>query len=97
MQIARIATSKFHTSHVVDIHVGEVGIDVIAEIIVVFRCHVVWYATLHVVIVVVAIDNGHLIHADDAEETFLLTTGFGKTEGDFGIGLTVNHTLGDAV
>ena len=36
MQVARIATGKLHTTQVVDVHVGEVCINMVAEGVILF-------------------------------------------------------------
>ena len=65
VQVGRISSGKVHTADVVNIHVVEIRIDMVAHTIVQFRLHDMTYAVLHIVIVNVTIGNRHTVHADN--------------------------------
>ncbi len=65
VQVAGIASGKLHTSQVVDVHVVEVGIDVVTEPEIGVGVHDVAYTVFHIVVVDVAPGNRHGVHGND--------------------------------
>ena len=66
VKVAGIAACKLHTPKVVDVHIIEVSIYMLAQTIVVVGRHDVSNAVLHIVIVYVAPCYGHRIHGNYA-------------------------------
>ena len=97
MQVRGIAARKLHSTQVVDVHVVEVGIDVVAIAIVVVRRHDRAHTLLHVVVVDVAPGNRHSIHGHDfASRAVFVAEGFRQTENGIDIALSM-QALGDTV
>ena len=96
MQVGRITTCKIHASQVVDMHVVEVGIDMvtIAEIIV--GVHDVSHPLLHIVVVDIAPGYRHTVHGHYLGGTAVFVAeGMRQTERDVYIALCVK-SLRDA-
>ena len=66
VQVARIASGKLHGTQVVDVHVVEVGIDMVAQLEIIVGVHNVAHAVANIVVVDVAPGDGHGIHGNDA-------------------------------
>ena len=66
VQVFRVASGKLHAAQVVDVHVVEVGVDMIAQLEVEVGVHDVAHAALYVVAVDVAPGYGHGVHGYDA-------------------------------
>ena len=89
MQVARIASCKSHTSHIVEtLHIIEVCIDMVAETIVV-SCRMTYKAILDIVILHITPGNRHLTHIDNLEEFFLIAARTWHTECCLHIALSV--------
>ena len=65
MQIGRITTGKLHASQIIDMHIIEIGIDVVAETIVIVRRHDVAYSALHVIMSNIPPYDGHTVHGNN--------------------------------
>ena len=72
MQVRRIAARKLHTTEVVDIHVVEIRIDILAQLIVIVGVHDIPHPTLNIVTVHIPPGNGHRIHGNDTGSVLLL-------------------------
>ena len=96
MQVARIAPGKADAAHVVEaLQVVEVGIEVVAEAVVVL-CRMAYEAVLDVVVPHVAPNDGYLAHVNYLEELLLLSRWFRHTEGRLDVSLQA-QSLGDAI
>ena len=97
VQIAGIASCKLHAAEVVDVHIVEVGIDMLTTLIVVFGVHDVAHTLLHIVIVDVAPGNGHGVHGHNATGMLtLITKGMRQTEHGVDVALSL-QTFRDTV
>ena len=74
VQVRRIAASELHATEVVDIHVVEIRIDILAQLIVVVGVHDIPHPTLNIVTVHIPPGNGHRIHGNDTCSMLLLIT-----------------------
>ena len=66
VQVAGITTSKLHSTEVVNVHIIEIGIDMITELEIVIRIHDVAHALLHIIVAYIAIGNRYGIHSHNA-------------------------------
>ena len=90
MQVRRVAAGEVHAAQVVHVHIVEVGIDVVAQLVVALRVHQMAYAALHIVEVDIAPCDGYAVHGDDACETLvLIAPRLGQTQGDVYVALGV--------
>ena len=74
MQVRRITTGKFHTAKIVDVHVVEVGIDMVAQTIVVVGIHHIGYAALYIFVVNITPCDRHTIHCHNTASAAVLVT-----------------------
>ena len=65
MEVSRITAGKLHTSEVVNVHIVEVSIDMVAQSVVVVGIHNVPHPALHVVTIDIAPGYRHRIHCYD--------------------------------
>ena len=90
MQIARITTGKFHSAQVVDMHVVEVGIQMVAQTEIQVRIHDITHSLTDIVGRHVTIGNRHSIHGHNlASRTILVTEGMRQTERNIHIALSI--------
>ena len=88
VEIGWITTSKIHTSEVVDIHIVEVGIDMIAITEIVIRIHNIAYSLLYVIMIDITPGDRHTIHGHNLTSTaVLITERMRKTEYGFNVTL----------
>ena len=88
LQVVGIAPRKFDTAEVVGESVGEIGVDVVAQGVVLFGSHAVAEAFAHIVVVHVAPHDGGLAQTDDVHETLvLIAPRLGDAEDDVHVGL----------
>ena len=74
VKVSGITTGKLHGSEIVDVHIVEVGIDMVAQLEVVFRRHHVAATVFHIVIVHVAPCDGHTVHCHYATGACIFVT-----------------------
>ena len=74
MQVRRITTGKFHTAKVIDMHIVEVGIDMVAQTIVVVGIHNIGYAALYIIVVDITPCYRHTIHSNNTASAAILVT-----------------------
>ena len=79
VQVPGITTSKLHTPQIIHMHIRKIGINMIAERVIFFRCHF-QQAGLQVVVVDITPHDGYLIHTDYFQELFFFTARFRHTE-----------------
>ena len=72
MQIARITSSKLHTSQVVDMQIREISINMVTISIIFFWRHLSVKTRLQVIVVHIPPYNRNLIHPHNLEETFFI-------------------------
>ena len=99
IQVGRIAACKLHAADVIDVHVREIGIDMVAQVVVRFRRHAgsqTVLQPLQPLIIHIAPNDGHLVHADDVQEVFFIAARFGHTERGLHVSLHA-QALRDAV
>lgn len=90
VKVSGIATGKLHGTEIIDVHVVEVGIQMVAKPEIKIRIHDVAYALTHIVAVDVAPRNGHGIHGHDAAgRAVFVAERFRQTQGDVHIALGV--------
>lgn len=65
VKVAWVSAGKLHAPQVVDVHIAEVGIYVVAEPVILIRVHQVADALLHVVAVNVLVHYWHAVHCHD--------------------------------
>ena len=88
MQVAGIATCKFHTSQVVDIHVIEIRVDMVTILEVIFRTHDIAYPTVDIIILYVAPCDRHSIHGNNLTcRTVFVAPWFGQAKNRINITL----------
>ena len=88
MQITRIATSKLHSTQIVDVHVVEVGIQMVAQTEIKVRIHDVAHTLANVVNRHITIGNGHSIHSHNLTGgTVFIAKGLRQAERDIHIAL----------
>ena len=63
MKITRIASSKFHSPNVVDTHIVEIGIDMVAQFKIEIGIHYIPYPVSHIVKIHIAIGNRNTVHS----------------------------------
>ena len=81
VQVARIAASKLHGAQIVDVHVVEVSIQVVAQAEIEVGVHDVPYPFANIVSRHVAPGNGHSVHGYDvAGRTVFVAEGMRQTE-----------------
>ena len=86
MQISRITAGKVHTAKVVDVHIREIRIDMVAQSVVLFRTHC-RQTRLQIIIIDVTPYDRHLVHADYIQELLFFTCWLGHAESRFHIPL----------
>ena len=90
VKVGRISTSKAHTAEVIDIHIIEVGIDMITITEIVIRVHDVAHTLLHIVIVDIAPGYRHTVHGYNFSGTAVfITKRMRQTESDIHIALSM--------
>ena len=90
VKVAGIAACKLHSAKVVDVHVVEVGIQMVAQTEIEVRVHDVTHTVANVVVADVAPGNRHRIHGHNlAGRAVLVAEGFGQTERDVHVALCV--------
>jgi len=90
VEIGGIAARKVHASQIVDVHIVEVGIDMVTEVVVFFRAHQVADALFDVVVVDISPCDGHTVHGHDVRKgVILIAPGLRQAEGDVDIALSV--------
>ena len=97
VEIAWISSGKLHRTEVVDMHIVKIGIDMVAQLVIVFGRHHVADAVLHIIVVHIAPNDRHAVHRYDAAGTrVLITEGMGKTEHRLYVSLGMK-TLTDSI
>ena len=97
MQVARITTGKLHCTKVIDVHIVEVGIDMVTESEIVVRIHDVTHTLTHIIIVDITPGNRNGIHSHNATGMLtLIAERMRQTEGDIHIALSL-QALRDAI
>ena len=66
VQVTGITTCKLHGTQIIDVHIVEVGIDMLTKFVIVIRIHDVTHAILHIIVVNITVGNRHRIHGNDA-------------------------------
>ena len=79
VQVPGITTSKLHTPQIINMHIRKIGINMIAERVIFFRCHF-QQTGFQVVVVDITPHDGYLIHTDYFQELFFFTARFRHTE-----------------
>ena len=74
MEVAGIAPCKLHAAQVVDVHIVEVSVYMVAQLIVKVGRHNVAHTVFNIVIVYITPSNGHRIHSNDARRVLRLIT-----------------------
>ena len=74
MQIPWITAGEVHRPEVVDVHVIEVGIDVLTQLEVQFRRHQIAETVFHIVIAKFTIGDGYMIHCHNVSKRVVLIT-----------------------
>ena len=74
MQVTWITAGKLHRAKVIDVHIVEVGIDMLTQLEIIVRIHDVTHALLHVVVIDITISNGHSVHSHDTTGMLTLIT-----------------------
>ena len=96
VQVGGIASGKLHTAEIVDVHIVEIGIDVVAQTVVVVGIHHVGDAALHIFAVNVAPCDRHTVHCHNAARRLVLVAeGARQTQHRLHVTLRV-QSLGDA-
>ena len=96
VEVGRVSACKLHGSQFVDVHVAEVGIDMVAQPVVVVGRHQSAEPLLHEAIVHVAPYDRHAVHGHDpAVGLVLVAKGMRQTERDIDVALRV-ESLRDA-
>ena len=97
LQVVGIFSRKLDAAQIVGLAIGEVSIDVVAQGIVLFRCHARAEAFFDVVVVHISPNDGCFAQADDVHKTLIFVAPrFRNAEGDVHIGL-LRHASCDAV
>ena len=97
MKIGWIASGKLHTSEIVDMHIIEISIDMVAQLIVVIRIHDIAHPILNIVAADISPCYGDCIHGDDAGSMLLLVAKrMRQTERYLDVALGL-ESLGDTV
>ena len=96
MQVLWVSAGKFHATQVVYVHIREVCVYVVAERVIFLRTGVVGQTVLQIVVVDVAPNDRHLVHAYDFEKILFFACGLGQAECRFNIALQA-QALCDAV
>ena len=97
VQVAGIAACKLHRTEVVDVHIIEVGIDMVTKLEIVVGIHDITHTLTYIVIVHIAPGDGNGVHSNDAAGMLaLITEGMRQAEGDIHIALSL-QTLGDTI
>ena len=66
VQVRWIAASKLHTAKVVDVHIVEIGIDMVTQVIIIVGIHHVRDAALYIFVVDITPCNRHTVHSHNA-------------------------------
>ena len=85
VEVFGISSCEVQSADVVGAFVAEVGIDMVAELVVFFGCQVL-ETSFEPFVVGVAPNDGHLVHAQDVQEFLLFTAGLWQAEGGFDTG-----------
>ena len=95
VEVFGITSCEVQSADVVGALVAEVGIDMVAELVVFFGCQVL-ETSFEPFVVGVAPNDGDLVHAQDVQEFLLFTAGLWQAEGGLDTG-NLGKTLGDTI
>ena len=81
MEIGGVSTGKLHRTEVIDVHIIEIRIDVVAQAEVEIGVHNVTHLVLHIVVIDIAPGDRHTVHRHDiGGAAVFIAPWFGQTE-----------------
>ena len=87
VQVAGITASKVHAAYVIDVHIREIRINMVAERIIIFRRHVARQPRLQIIVIDITPHDRHLVHAHYLQEVLFFARRLGHAESSFHITL----------
>jgi hypothetical protein len=95
VQISGITAGKVHTTKIIDVHIGEIRVNMVAQSIILLRTHC-RQTRLQIIVINITPHDRHLVHTDYIQEFLFFTCRLRHTESSLHISL-LTQTLRDSV
>ena len=74
MQIIRISSWEFHATQIIGMHIIEVCINMVAQVIIKLRIHIMSYSIFYIIPLYVTPYNRHTVHSYNTQETLVFVS-----------------------